>query len=73
MSLKCLVRKCRTGQPRPGGYDEPALVTLGADLAGATDPLAVHRGSRAAAKAIHYLPAADLGLSHGSSDTAGHF
>jgi NAD(P)H-dependent flavin oxidoreductase YrpB (nitropropane dioxygenase family) len=43
------------GQTRRGGYHEPAMVTLGADLDGVTQLLAVHPAGWTAAQAVDYL------------------
>ena len=43
------------GQTRRDGYDEPALVTLGTDLAGAEELLEHHPAGWSAAEAVRYL------------------
>ena len=43
------------GQHRKDGYDEPALVTLGEDLAGARELVARHPAGWSAADAVSYL------------------
>ena len=45
----------RPGQVRPDGYEEEALVTLGADLDGARRLAATHPGGWTAAQAIEWL------------------
>jgi len=75
-----LIANVGLGQTRCDGYHEPPLVTLGADLSGVTELLAVHPAGWTAAQAVDYLvgqlsarsgPCRDQGAATSSLPVAG--